>query len=93
MLVMCCDVGGGDDVDDGVGWIEGGEGGGDEDVGLGWIEGGGEGWQSRKLRRDRRPRLAGMGQKWSMAQITIMVDGTKYQNGQKQEMKSSTLTF
>ena len=72
------DVRGGDDVDD---------------VGLGWIEGGGEGWQSRKLRRDRRPRLAGMGQKWSMAQITIMVDGTKYQNGQKQEMKSSTFTF
>ena len=42
MLVMCCDVGGGDDVDDGVGWIEGG-GDGDDDFGLGWREGGGGG--------------------------------------------------
>ena len=48
---------------------------GDDGVGLGWKKGGGGGWQSRKLRRDRRPRLARMGQKWSTAQITIMVDG------------------
>ena len=66
---------------------------GDDGVGLGWKKGGGGGWQSRKLRRDRRPRLAGMGQKWSTAQITIMVDGTKYQNGQKQERKNSTFTI
>jgi len=43
--VLWCDVGGGDDVDDGVGWIEGDSGvdGNGDDVGLGWIEEGGRG--------------------------------------------------